>query len=137
MLEQELLTLRFYLFKYCSNSILKKPWDLQNDQLLKMCIRYIFFKLWWEIKIYCYFWRKINEDPLSTNSAQQLKVSWTLVSQEFNKEVQEIRFFKTEKQCKERWFNHLSPSLKKYLIKSWYYLIFFIFKGKNGHEMKI
>ena len=64
------------------------------------------------------FQRKFNEDPLSTNTAQQLNVSWTLVSKEFNKEVQELRFFRTEKQCKERWFNHLSPVLKKYLIKS-------------------
>ena len=51
-----------------------------------------------------------------------LKVSWSDIAFEFNKEVQSIFCLKTDKQCKERWLNHLSPFLNK--------LHFLFFKNK-------
>jgi len=37
-----------------------------------------------------------------------LDSDWSQISQEFNKNFEQMRFFRTEKQCKERWFNHLT-----------------------------
>lgn len=45
-----------------------------------------------------------------------LDSDWSQISQEFNKNFEQMRFFRTEKQCKERWFNHLSPFLNKYFL---------------------
>lgn len=42
-----------------------------------------------------------------------LKVSWSDIAFEFSKEIQKTCCLKTDKQCKERWFNHLSPFLNK------------------------
>ena len=60
----------------------------------------------------CHFPRKQYGDKFP-NSDKPSKVSWTLISKEFNKEIEQLCFYKTEKQCRERWFNHLSPFLNK------------------------
>ena len=65
--------------------------------------------------------RKFQEN--FSPSTQEFKTSWKSISDEFNKEIQHLSCYKTEKQCKERWFNHLCPFLKKcyffnnYIIK--------------------
>ena len=42
------------------------------------------------------------------------KISWTRISFEMSKGLQNIFEFPTDRQCKERWFNHLNPQLKKF-----------------------
>ena len=47
----------------------------------------------------------------------EAKVSWSKVSYEMDKGLERIFLLKTEKQCKERWFNHLTPFLNKSIKK--------------------
>lgn len=78
----------------------------------------------------CTFRRRLYGDNMSNSD----KISWTLISREFNKLVPELRFHKNDKHCKERWFNHLNPLLKKYVEPNLLNvtLIFVFFEGKNG-----
>jgi hypothetical protein len=50
-------------------------------------------------------WSPEEDDLLGSLVARHGVKSWTLVSQSFNK--------RTGKHCRERWFNHLNPEIKK------------------------
>ena len=52
------------------------------------------------------------------------KVKWIVVSREFCRRIGDIRFFMTDKQCKERWLNHLNPYLKRFFIRNLYFINF-------------
>ena len=121
------------MFKYLKNSFVLNKWDPQEDELLKQCIRYINLRLFFNYL--CDLSRKVDES-LWFDPSRQSKISWTAVSKEFNKEIQQMIYFKTEKKCKERWFNHLCPFLTKYELYFYLYLYLF-FIGKNGLLKKI
>jgi hypothetical protein len=61
------------------------------------------------------FLRKLDHN-MFFDPNQQFNFSWAEISKEFNKNIEQLIFFKSDKHCKERWFNHLSPFLKKYKI---------------------
>ena len=44
------------------------------------------------------------------------KIKWVLVARELCLRIGDIREFKTDKQCKERWLNHLNPYLRRFLF---------------------
>ena len=74
------------------------------------------------------------------STQNKAEIFWSKVAQEYNKNIEQIRNFKTGKQCKERWNNHINPVLIKYLIfylffvkKNW----FFKFLEKIGVLLKI
>ena len=71
--------------------------------------------------------RKVDSQTFS-DPVHQFKISWVAVSKEFNQQIEELRFFKSEKQCKERWFNHLSPFLKKQFLNFFRFLFKFNFR---------
>lgn len=51
--------------------------------------------------------------PLIISNKNPVKIKWVKIAYEFNKNFEEISKFKSNKQCKERWWNHLNPSTNK------------------------
>ena len=49
----------------------------------------------------------------SSGIGRHVNVKWSIVAGELCRKTEDIRMFKTEKQCKERWLNHLNPFLNK------------------------
>jgi hypothetical protein len=43
-------------------------------------------------------------------------VNWKKISQDFCMKIGDLKDFKTQKQCKERWLNHLNPDLKRFFL---------------------
>ena len=52
--------------------------------------------------------------PLILSRSGSTNVKWVKISFEMSKNYEEITHFKTNKQCKERWWNHLNPLNDKY-----------------------
>ena len=68
------------------------------------------------------------------------KVSWSKVSFEMSKSIEDIFQFPSDKQCKERWLNHLDPKLKRYynfFIKIRCFTIFGVIKIKKKFKNSI
>ena len=66
-----------------------------------------------ESLIFLFFLRKLYPSLFESKQNLKLKISWSQISHEMSKEIQKITFLKSDKQCKERWFNHLNPFLNK------------------------
>jgi len=69
-------------------------WTLRSDKLLVQIIKSLYPQL------------------LGTNT--QINVKWRTVGMDFCRKIGDFNAFKTNKQCKERWQNHLNPHLKKF-----------------------
>ena len=83
-------------------------WYKNQEELLKSAIRLISKK-----ENYKKYFRKIA--PFLYNLKQNSeKVPWTGIALECSKGIENIFHFKTDKQCKEKWLNHLNPLLNRY-----------------------
>jgi len=56
-----------------------------------------------------------------------IDIKWSKVALDLSKAAKRGSTFKTSKQCRERWLNHLNPFLNKYVIKFLILLKFIIF----------
>ena len=86
-------------------------WTSEQDLLLRRIMKY-FYNI--RKNLFSFIFRKMY--PSLFNLEQdynKVKISWSQVSFEMSKEIQKIYFLKSDKQCKERWFNHLNPFLNK------------------------
>ena len=57
-------------------------------------------------------WSTKEDDVLKKILAQDSEKPWAVVAQKFNEASKSV--VRTGKQCRERWRNHLDPTLKKY-----------------------
>lgn len=74
------------------NYLLKSYWNRNSDDLLVSIMR--------------------NSYP-EVFKAMVRNVRWMVIARELCQRLGDIKEFKTGKQCKERWLNHLSPYLKR------------------------
>ena len=58
--------------------------------------------------------------PMVFRPIGQEKVKWTIVARELCRRIDKIGMFKSDKQCKERWLNHLNPYLKRFLYNCYF-----------------
>jgi len=57
---------------------------------------------------------QVLEEKFKSNALKDnINVKWADVSRDYCRKIGNFNAFKTDKQCKERWMNHLNPQLKK------------------------
>jgi len=105
----EIFKLKFKLFNYLKPGFQTKYWNAKQDELLRLTIR-LFLILQNEIN---YKFLKIRNFYPQVFLGSQSKLNWAKISFEISKELENLNLFKTGKQCKERWLNHLNPFLNK------------------------
>lgn len=92
---------------------MNKVWSQQQDTLLLQIIKY---KMKKQKFIYFLFIYSLKKKRSSFSTSSNNRYKWYDLAIELNKELNEIESFKTSKECKERWHNHLNPELKKYFF---------------------
>lgn len=104
--------LKLQLFLLLRNQNQIKLWSQEQLELLKSAIRFFEIKL-----IFLWFKNRKNASFLFNPRSTPQKVHWMDIALELSKATEGIFNLKTDKQCKERWFNHLSPFLNRYSVK--------------------
>ena len=75
----------------------QRCWTLRLDNLLIRIINSLYPRL-------------VGTDGL----IHEANVKWKTVAMDFCRKTGDFNAFKTQKQCKERWLNHLNPHLKRF-----------------------
>ena len=101
----------FHIFRSVNKGLfaVKSQWNQRLDELLLMILGTSY------------------PESLKTGDG---KIKWVLVAREICLRIGDIREFKTDKQCKERWLNHLNPYLRRFLYH--FLMIFKIFEYRNS-----